>query len=137
MATTLRTDLLTSIQQCPTPLNTLFFSDFNINLVQRLIRHKFKESTDISIDYQNRPDVIALMRSVFISNSKNPDKDVCVQVKSMNEIVANMAISQINTGVSQYIGYMRDVESVHTPLAVPINTSTYGKKIEFNTQIGT
>ena len=33
---------LDSIQQCETPLNTLFFSEFNVGLLQRGIRQTFK-----------------------------------------------------------------------------------------------
>lgn len=136
MKSEIRSEVITSIKQCPTPLNQLFFSEFNINLVQKMIRQMFKNKTSISIDYQKPADVLALMRSVFIANSRNPNEKVCEQTKIMNEQVAEMAIGQINTGVSQYIGYLRDIESTHTPLAVPINTSTYGKKVEFNDKIG-
>ena len=51
---------LNTLKQCPTPLNTLFFSDFNKNLLQRGIRQAFKNKTGISIDYQNH------LRSVYL-----------------------------------------------------------------------
>tara|TARA_R110000803_G_scaffold122041_4_gene190056 strand:- start:834 stop:1247 length:414 start_codon:yes stop_codon:yes gene_type:complete len=136
MKSEIRSDVLTSIQQCATPLNTLFFSEFNISLVQKMIRQMFKDKTGISIDYQNPADLLVLMRSVFIANSCNPNEKVCEQSKFMNEQVAKLAISQIETGVSQYIGYMRDIDSTHIPLAVPVNTSTYGQKIDLNDKIG-
>ena len=136
MKSEIRSDVLTSIQQCATPLNTLFFSEFNISLVQKMIRQMFKNKTGISIDYQNPADLLVLMRSVFIANSCNPNEKVCEQSKFMNEQVAKLAISQIETGVSQYIGYMRDIDSTHIPLAVPVNTSTYGQKIDLNDKIG-
>ena len=136
MKSEIRSDVLTSIQQCATPLNTLFFSEFNIRLLQKLIRHMFKQKTGISIDYQNPADLLVLMRSIFIANSCNPNEKVCEQSKLMNEQVAKLAISQVETGVSQYIGYMRDIDSTHIPLAVPVNTSTYGQKIDLNDKIG-
>ncbi len=136
MKSEIRSDVLTSIQQCATPLNTLFFSEFNMSLLQKMIRQMFKDKTGISIDYQKPADILALMRSVFIANSCNPNEKVCEQTKFMNEHVAKLAIGQIETGVSQYIGYMRDIDSTHIPLAVPVNTSTYGQKIDFNNQIG-
>ena len=36
---------INSMKQCPTPLNTLFFSEFNMNLLQRAIRQDFKNKT--------------------------------------------------------------------------------------------
>ena len=60
---------LDSIQQCETPLNTLFFSEFNVNLLQRGIRQTFKNKTYIAIDYQNTDDLYGIMLMVFINNS--------------------------------------------------------------------
>jgi ActR/RegA family two-component response regulator len=127
---------LDSIQQCETPLNTLFFSDFNRNLLQRGIRQTFKDKTGIAIDYQNADDLYGLMRMVFINNSGDHYSRVNEQVKEMNTRVIATALSQIQTGVSQYIAYARDIETISVPLDQPINTSTVGKKIDFNNKIG-
>lgn len=130
------TNQLNSMGQCPTPLNTLFFCSKNLNLVQRAIRQEYKNKTGIAIDYQNPRDVFAIMRQVFITNSENGYSDINRQVKFMNQRVVEQAINQINTGISQYMGYIRDVDTIAIPFAVPINTSTYGKKIDFNEKIG-
>jgi len=127
---------LDSIQQCETPLNTLFFSDFNRNLLQRGIRQTFKDKTGIAIDYQNADDLYGIMRMVFINNSGDHYSRVNEQVKEMNTRVIVTALSQIQTGVSQYIAYARDIETISVPLDQPINTSTVGKKIDFNNKIG-
>ena len=125
-----------SIQQCSTPLNTLFFSDFNTNLLQRGIRQAFKDKTGISIDYQNPDDLFAIMRVVFINNSVDHHQRVQAQVRSLNKIVIDTALAQIQTGVSQYIGYVQDIESTARPMDRPTNTSTTGKKIPKSNQIG-
>jgi hypothetical protein len=125
-----------SIQQCSTPLNTLFFSDFNTNLLQRGIRQAFKDKTGISIDYQNPDDLFAIMRVVFINNSGDHHQRVQAQVRSLNKIVIDTALAQIQTGVSQYIGYVQDIESTARPMDRPTNTSTTGKKIPKSNQIG-
>ena len=46
---------INSLKQTETPLNNLFFSEFNINLLQRAIRQDFKNKTGIPIDYQDTP----------------------------------------------------------------------------------
>lgn len=123
-------NMLTSIQQSETPLNNLFFSEFNVNSLQRGIRQAFKNSTGIAIDYQDRDSLLAIMRTAFINNAGDHFTAVNDQVKQMNQIVINMALTQINSGVMQYIDYLKQVESPRNPLAAPINTSTYGKKID-------
>tara|TARA_B110000444_G_scaffold256220_1_gene292136 strand:+ start:1008 stop:1400 length:393 start_codon:yes stop_codon:yes gene_type:complete len=125
-----------SIKQCDTPLNTLFFSEFNTNLLQRGIRQAFKDKTGIAIDYQNVDDLYGIMRMVFINNSGDHYNQVREQVRAMNTRVISTAMSQIQTGVSQYIAYTRDIDTISTPLDQPINTSTTGKKIDFNNKIG-
>jgi hypothetical protein len=121
---------LNSIKQCQTPLNTLFFSEFNTNLIQRAIRQQFKNETGISIDYQNEDDIFAIMRVVFINNASEHYKNVNVQVKFMNEMVMKTALSQIKTGVSQYVSYVRDIDTLSMPIDRPVNTSTFGNKLD-------
>ena len=127
---------LNSIQQCETPLNTLFFSEFNKNLLQRGIRQAFKNKTGISIDYQNPDDLFSLMRVVFINNSGDQYSKVNDQVRYMNTKVIESAMSQIQTGVSQYIAYAEDIDTISAPMDRPVNTSTMGKKIDINNKIG-
>ena len=127
---------LDSMKQCETPLNTLFFSEFNQNLLQRGIRQAFKDKTGIAIDYQNPDDLYGIMRVVFINNSGDHYSGVNQQVRMMNERVIKTAIGQIQTGVSQYIAYANDIDTIATPLAQPINTSTVGMKMGKNEKIG-
>lgn len=132
----LNAEMLKSLQQTQTPLNSLYFSEFNLNLIQRAIREQFKKNTGIAIDYQNPSDILAIMRAVFVDNSTDQFAKVCDQVKHMNSIVINTAIGQINTGVSQYLGYIKDIEQPVRPMDNPINTSTYGNKMDINDKIG-
>ena len=125
-----------SIKQCETPLNTLFFSEFNINLLQRGIRQAFKNKTGIAIDYQNPDDLYGIMRMVFINNAGDHHTQVKEQVQMMNGRVIETALSQIQTGVSQYIAYAEDIDTTRTLLDRPANTSTVGKKMDFNDKIG-
>lgn len=127
---------LNSIKQTRTPLNTLFFSEFNTNLLQRAIRQTFKNNTGMSIDYQNTSDLYAIMRVVFINNAGNHTTNVNEQVKFMNALVIKTAVGQIRSGVSQYLGYIRDIDTLVVPPEPPANTSTYGLKMDKNDKIG-
>lgn len=121
---------LSSMKQVQTPLNTLFFSEFNLNLIQRAIRQKFKNDTGISIDYQNEGDLYSIMRVVFINNSGDHYTKVNDQVREMNKSVMEIALSQVKTGVSQYISYINDIDTLSVPNDLPLNTSTYGNKLD-------
>jgi hypothetical protein len=76
------------------------------------------------------------MRVVFINNSGDHYTLVYEQVKAMNARVISIAMTQIQTGVSQYIAYAEDIDTISTPMDRPINTSTTGNKIDYNDKIG-
>lgn len=127
---------LNSMKQTETPLNKLFFSEFNIQVVQKSIRQAFKNKTGVSIDYQNAGDLYAIMRVVFINNAGNHYANVKEQVKFMNSVVIKTTLPQIQSGVAQYMGYMRDIDTLVVPPNPPANTSTYGMKLDPNDKIG-
>ena len=127
---------LDSLKQVETPLNTLFFSEFNQNLLQRGIRQSFKNKTGIAIDRQNPADLYSMMRVVFINNAGDHHARVNEQVKFMNTRVIEAALGQIQTGVSQYMAYVQDIDTISVPLDQPMNTSTVGKKLPKNMKIG-
>ena len=127
---------LNSLKQCETPLNTLFFSSFNVNLLQRGIRQDFKNKPGLSIYYQSEDDLYGIMRVGFINNSGDHFTRVNEQVKMMNTQVIKTAVSQIQSGVSQYMGYVHDMDRGLEPIDRPVNTSTYGNKIDKNNKIG-
>ena len=127
---------LNSIKQTPTPLNTLYFSEFNTHLLQRAIRQAFKNETGVSIDYQNKDDLFSIMRVVFINNAGSHTVAVNEQVKFMNSMVIKTALGQVRSGVAQYLGYMRDIDTMAVPPDPPANTSTYGNKLPINDKIG-
>lgn len=129
-------NILTSIKQCPTPLNNLFFSDFNQNVLQRGIRENVYKKYNVKIDFQNKDDLIAIMRVMFIANSALPYSDLCQQVKFINGKVINKATDQISTGVAQYYGYIKDINSPIMLNDLPQHVSVYGNKLDLNDKIG-
>jgi hypothetical protein len=123
------TSILRTMRQTSSPLGDLFFSDFNFQVIQNMIRKTIMDKTGIAIDYQKRDDVLTLMRMVFINNSSDPYGDLPNQIKLMNGIVVNTAASQISTGISQYVGYIRDISTPTVPEPRPISTSLYGERM--------
>ena len=129
-------NMIHSLQQCRTPLNTLFFSEFNIDLLQKAIRQEFKNRSNFAIDFQNKNDLLTIMRAVFVNNSSQPYSDTNSQIKHMNSVVIKKAIDQITTGVAQYVGYLKSIESPVRPIDRPVNTNMHGTRVGLNDQIG-
>ena len=129
-------NMLKSIQKIQTPLNTVYFSEFNLNFVQNAIYRKVKQTTNYSIDRQNDSDLLSIMRSAFINNAGDPYSSVNEQVRNINAVVIDIAVSQIYTGISQYVDYAKYIAADLQPMENPINTSTYGNKLPLNNKIG-
>ena len=123
------TSILRTMRQTGTPLGDLFFSDFNLRSIQNNIRQSVLTTTGIAIDYQKQDDVLTLMRMVFINNSVDQYGNLPAQIKIMNDLVIKTATAQIGTGLSQYIGYIRDISTPMIPEPRPINTSVYGERM--------
>jgi hypothetical protein len=54
----------------------------------------------------------------------------------MNGIVIQTALSQVQSGVAQYMNYIRDIDTLVVPPKPPQNTSTFGLKMDKNDKIG-
>ena len=134
--TYLNSNLLRSIQQVQTPLNKMFFSVYNVNLLQLAIRKKILDEMGYVIDTQNVDDLLVIMRAVFINNASQPNVNICQQVQYMNSVVLGTASKQIYTGLSKFIGYMDDITKPVVPPAIPKNTSIYGLATPINSKIG-
>lgn len=125
-----------TLHQTATPLSRKFFCNANVHLVNRAIRHTFKQKTNISIDYQNPNDLIAIMRSVYVMNESDHHNNIDEQIRKMNMITVETCMKQINTSLSQFYAYKNQLGKPVLPPAIPQNTSLYGDKIGYNTQIG-
>lgn len=119
----------------PTPLTDAFFSEFNRESLHRSIIAEFKAKTGYNIDRQNDQDLQALMSRVYTDIARNQYGQVREQVDAMNARVVQGATSTISTGVLQQLVYMRDITSNPIPLPSPVNTSTYGNKLPYNTKV--
>jgi hypothetical protein len=127
---------LNAINQIQTPLNTAFFCQRNQDTIQRGLRQHVLNQYKVRIDNQSPDAILALMRMVFINNSSDPYGSVQPQVRFMNGRVIEMATTQVASGVAQHYGYLRDIDRPLQPPPTPRNTSLYGVKIGYNTQIG-
>ena len=114
----------------------ILYESYHLRIHLRAIRQDFKNKTGISIDYQSEDDLYGIMRVVFINNSGDHNVRVNEQVKMMNEMVIKTAVSQIQSGVSQYMGYVHDMDRGLEPLDRPQSTTTYGNKIGKSDKIG-
>lgn len=114
-----------------TPLWYGFFSGENISSIQNGIRSKVKSVTGYSIDNQNEGDLRAIMGKIFTNYSRGTESHSGIgqTVRQMNDIVVNEASNQVISGIRQQMYFLKDRSQGLQIMDQPINTSTYGKKI--------
>lgn len=95
-----------------TELSKYFFSDANINLINKqLVLKVYKKSgKKYKIPFQNKDDMLVVMRYVWIQDSKNLDFNIKEQIKTLNCRVVGEIYPNVMTNIEQYIKYLEDVE---------------------------
>lgn len=120
------------VNQQKNPLNMMFFSQFNISIIQKDIIDTFKRKTNITIGNQNPDDIITIMTAVYINNSREGFNHIKEQVNFMNSIVVKTAISQIGSSITQYMNYLRDITATGSQvMELPKNTKMTGMRTTF------
>lgn len=126
-----------------THLTFLFFSEINVNNIQKLIKFLvFKETSHI-IDNQSKNELLIIMRSIYIEYNKHPslitesmsdfEKKKLLQkykeeVFRLNDIVVNLIVPKIISQLKQYLDYLRDSSTQPYRKDTPENTSIAGER---------
>ena len=116
--------------QYNTPLSRAFFSIQNIDALQTNIRYNVWLSSGKKhvISKQNDSELVVIMRSVFLQNSKNREANILSQVKDLNKIVLDYTVKQVLTQVNQYINYKKDISNPIQIMDHSVNTSIRGSR---------
>jgi hypothetical protein len=126
-----------------TPLTFLFFSDKNIENIQRLLRFVVHKEIGQNIDNQDSTELMIVMRSIFLEYSRHPkliDDTMSYQMKNallkqytnevdrLNQLVVNETVPRIISGLQQYLDYLRDASTQPIPHQLPKSMSSAGTK---------
>jgi hypothetical protein len=109
-------------------LNKAFFSQRNINNIQKQIQRKVLETTNYTIGRQSDLQLQIIMRSIFLQYSKNLNCDYANQIRDLNKKVTDFAIDRIVIEISQFLEYRKEVSRIPEPISLPKNLSNAGEK---------
>lgn len=115
-----------SVHQCESPLVSAFFSPENVEYIQQRLRYDFYQRSGYSIDRQKPEDLVAIMRSVFVTNSQNAPGSAAEEILSLDQKVLDLCLPMVARGVEQFFGYVRDASSLPVPIARGEATSIKG-----------
>lgn len=114
------------------PLWTAFFTQDNMNILQKAIYDFVLQQTGYQIQPQNPADLQILMRDVFMKTYYDTMRDVTVQVDAMNTEVVKRAYNIILPKIHSFLYYNQNSGTIPPPAPLPVNVSTAGLKLAQN-----
>ena len=105
-----KNEALKSIQN-KSKLSDLFFSKFNIDSLQKIIKYRvwIESNKKHKIADQSEHQLKIIMRSIFLQYGKFNENNTVNQIKELNERVCKYSISNILSNIEMYIGYKKTV----------------------------
>lgn len=112
-----------------TELSNLYFSQSNIDVLQDgIILGIYKITNGTKIPKQSQDELLIVMRSIYLQNSKNLNYNFQEQINELNKKVLKYCIKNINTNLQQYNHYINDITKEKDVLNKPEFVDIKGEK---------
>lgn len=114
-------------------VNSLFFSESNIDALQQGIRYRVFVETNgqYVIGRQSDQELKIVMRSVYYQFSKNQSSNIVGQVRELNAKVLEWTVPEVLSNLKQFEAYRRDASTLPMPMErSPLMTSKGTKTLE-------
>lgn len=113
-------------------LSDAYFSKQNIQIIQNGIRKGVydKSQQKILIDNQPEDQIVTVMRSMYLQNSKNLEINIAQQIEELNAHVLQYCINNIFNEAVAYLKYKEDASTMHRPMQHPIYSNKTNKTLE-------
>jgi len=113
-----------------TDVSSIFFSDTNVNLLQKGIRNKILNLSDgkYNIGKQSDTDLKIIMRSIYFQYGKNTSNNIKMQVLDLNTRVIDWCVPEILSNIKQSDKYLMDISTMPVPLDRSILPTQKGLK---------
>ena len=112
----------------PNTLSRHFFSNDNVECIQRQIINEVYRQSQKQISKQSYQELQIIMKSIYLQYSRNLSDNIREQISTLNKYVVEECVSIIIPNVLQYNKYITEITG---PLPVPprsINVSNKGEK---------
>jgi hypothetical protein len=111
-----------------TDLNTLFFSEQNVDRIQLQIQGAVFGMVGARIDRQSDVDLKLVMRSYYLQYARNDPTKVGEELNELNERVVSFCANRIAVEVEAYRYYRKDILDFPAPIEHPLDVKIYGTR---------
>ena len=114
-----------------TPLNTIYFSESNIENLQSEIASAVLQMSGTKryvIGPQSEADLKTVMRSYYLQYAQNDPARVSEELQLLNNRVIGWCANNIMVEIEAYKYYRKDIEDFPAPIERPVMTNIYGTR---------
>jgi hypothetical protein len=114
------------ISEChQTDLENIFFSDENINIINKKLIYSLYYISDkkIKIVEQSKENLLIIMRYIFIEYAKHLPFNIKLQIEELNNQIIKELIPQLLTSITQRINYIKEINGERQINTLPINVN--------------
>ena len=111
-------------------ISNLFFSQENIDYIQdKIVKEVYKKTNNKHlITKQNEDELIIVMKSIFLQNSRNYDSELQYQLNTLNKLVLDYCVPNVYTNLLQYLKYLEDITKEQYVMDRPQSVDIKGNK---------
>jgi hypothetical protein len=109
-------------------LNSVFFSQENIDRLQTEIQNAVYQMVGGRIDKQSEVDLKLIMRSYYLQYAENNPLKTMEELNELNQRVVSFAANRISVEVEAYRYYRKDILDFPAPIANPMDVKIYGTR---------
>ena len=122
-------DSVSTIQET-TPLSQAYFNKLNIDKIQKQLvdEVRIRSKNEYNIGRQSDLQLQIIMRSIYLSYSKNNNNNIQSQIDDLNAMVVEDCINKIMPEIKQYLHYRKDITQPRHFMNHSINVSSSGEK---------
>ena len=113
-----------------TPLNTLFFSQSNIDNLQQKIHDAVLEMSkgEYNLSRQSEADLMLIMRSYYLQYAETNPDEVARELDQLNQRVIAYSSNRIMVEIVAYKRYRKDILDFPEPMAHPVDMHIFGTR---------
>jgi hypothetical protein len=110
-------------------LSSKYFSDENMDRLQKKIKRQILENTGKKIIDQDKSDLLIVMRAVFSRYATHDSHHVVRQVKKLNIETVKYIVPDMITNLLQEESYLQTITNPIKPIDRPINVNSGGRNV--------
>lgn len=118
--------------QSDSELSKLFFSDQNIQRIQKMIRKAVTDATkgEFKVDVDQDPkDIFFVMRATYMEYARFLPNGTVRQCKALNRKAIQQLLPSLLTNLRQDYGYLKEINKPLSPIPRPINVNAKGRRV--------